>query len=238
MKKTFFAFAWLLISAGVILISIAAVSFFYLTKQNPSTGQTSNELLSPLANVDQILEEEPDHFKGEPGVLTFAERGDGRPEIVAKFLERYDSPMKPYDYYGEKLVEVADQYVLDFRLLPAIAMQESNLCKRTHSDAPHNCLGFGIHEQGTLDFDNYLAGFERAAKEIRANYVNEGRITSEDIMKKYTPYSDGSWADSVNQWMAEMRYDDRELGKTLKTNTNVLEFAQDGSASANTDNHE
>ena len=44
-------------------------------------------------------------------------------------------------------------------------------------------------------------------------------------MKKYTPSSDGSWADSVNQWMAEMRYDDREKGKTNKEDANVLEFA-------------
>jgi hypothetical protein len=44
-------------------------------------------------------------------------------------------------------------------------------------------------------------------------------------MKKYTPSSDGSWANSVNQWMAEMRYNDRELGRTLKEDANVLEFA-------------
>jgi hypothetical protein len=127
--------------------------------------------------------------------------------------------MEPYDYYGQKLVEIADTYNLDFRLLPAIAMRESNLCKNTHSNAPHNCLGFGIHSEGTLDFDSYEQGFERAAKEIRAYYINEGRITTEMVGQKYA--SSPTWADG------EMRYDDRALGLELKEdNTNVLEFAQ------------
>jgi hypothetical protein len=133
--------------------------------------------------------------------------------------------MKPYDHYGRFLVDLADEYNLDFRLLPAIAMRESNLCKNTHSGAPHNCLGFGIHSEGTLDFDSYESGFERAAKEIRAYYVDQGRITTEMVGQKYA--TSPTWADGVNQFMAEMRYDDRALGLELKEDdTNVLEFAQ------------
>jgi hypothetical protein len=45
-------------------------------------------------------------------------------------------------------------------------------------------------------------------------------------MKKYTPSSDGSWASSVNQWMAEMRYDDHQAGREKKTDANVMEFAK------------
>jgi len=157
-------------------------------------------------------------------VQTVVESDDARPVIVAEFLKRHSSPMEPYEYYGQRLVEIADEYNLDFRLLPAIAMRESNLCKNTHSNAPHNCLGFGIHSEGTLDFDSYEAGFERAAKEIRAYYVDEGRITTEMVGQKYA--TSETWADGVNQFMAEMRYDDRQLGRELKENTNVLEFAQ------------
>jgi hypothetical protein len=47
------------------------------------------------------------------------------------------------------------------------------------------------------------------------------------IMKKYTPGSNGSWAESVKQWMAEMKYDDRKLGKELREEpANVLEYVQ------------
>ncbi len=218
LKTVFFAYAWLLATTGAILISIASFHFYSLTQKNkPAIIAQNNDSATnslPFADNPEVK-----------GVQTVIETDDSRAAIIADFLERHNSPMVPHDYYGQKLVEIADRYNLDFRLLPAISMQESNLCRNTHSEAPHNCLGFGIHERGTLDFESYEAGFERAGREIRAYYVDQGRITPEQIMKKYTPSSDGSWANSVNQWMAEMRYNDRELGRTLKEDANVLEFA-------------
>jgi len=218
MKKLFFAYAWLLLTAGVVLTGTAGISFFYLTEEAKEIAQNQEpEVQISSPGDDQV---EPGEVKG---VETVVEAKDSRPEIVANFLERYKSPLEPHDYFGKKLVEIADKYDIDFRLLPAIAMQESNLCKKT-PPGTHNCLGFGIHSRGTLGFDSYEAGFERAAKELKANYIDQGRTTPQEIMKKYTPHSNGSWANSVNQWMAEMRYDDRSLGKKLKTNADLLEF--------------
>jgi len=144
-------------------------------------------------------------------------------EIVRSFLERYDSPLKPYDHYAQALIDASDRYGLDYRLLPAIMMQESNLCK-TSDPKIHNCLGFGIHKGGTLGFDTYEDSFDRAARELKANYIDQGLTTPEQIMKKYTPSSNGSWADSVNQWIAEMEHNDREVGKTATADANLLEY--------------
>lgn len=221
MQGIFQLFAWLLLSTGVILTSSAGLIFYgdwqkakneperILTANNPNL-QEANQLGGSVAGVETVIEMD-----------------DAREIIVANFLERHKSPMEPYDYYGKKLVEIADQNGLDFRLMPAIAMQESNLCRNNNPDAPHNCLGFGIHKRGTLDFESYEAGFERAAREIKERYVDIGLETPEEIMTKYTPSSpNGAWAESVKQWMAEMRYDDRESGRTLKTNDNVLDLAK------------
>lgn len=216
LAKLFSAYAWLLVSAGCVFIMVAAGQFYQLANQQVSwqllagskADQNSNPVTATQSGVTSILESE-----------------DGRAKIVANFLERYNSPLKPYDHFGAVFVDIADRYGIDFRLLPAIAMQESNLCK-TIPEGSYNCLGFGIHSRGTLAFDSFEANFERAGKELKANYINQGRITPEMIMKKYTPSSNGSWANSVNQWMAEMRYDDRESGRTKKTDANVLEFAQ------------
>lgn len=219
-QTLFFAYAWLLATTGVILLSIAGV--YYYSQPHKTLFASNNQ--EQLAAADGTIPT-TSSVENIQGVQTVVESDDARPVIVAEFLERHGSPMEPYDYYGQRLVEIADTYNLDFRLLPAIAMRESNLCKNTHSDAPHNCLGFGIHSEGTLDFDSYEAGFERAAKEIRAYYVDQGRITTEMVGQKYA--SSPTWADGVNQFMAEMRYDDRALGKELKEdNTSVLEFAQ------------
>lgn len=148
---------------------------------------------------------------------------DARVEIVRSFLERYKSPLTPYDQYATALVTSSDRYGLDYRLLPAIMMQESNLCKSSDPKL-HNCLGFGIHERGTLGFDTYEEGFDRAARELKANYIDRGLTTPEQIMTKYTPSSNGSWADSVNQWIAEMEHNDREEGKVATDDADLLEY--------------
>lgn len=215
-KTLFVAYAWMLATTGAILLSIASFHFYsLLQKQQPTIVAQAND-----DNQTSLTSGDNPEVKG---VQTVIETDDSRAAIIAKFLERHGSPMVPYDYYGQKLVEIADRYNLDFRLLPAIAMRESNLCKNTHSEAPHNCLGFGIYGSNSLDFESYEAGFERAAKELRAYYVNQGRITTAEVGQKYS--ASDSWAEGVDQFMAEMRYDDRELGKTMKEETNVLEFA-------------
>ena len=219
MRKMMYVMAWLLGATSMVFV---ASSTYALVRQSPPTmlqptifeggvGAASGDKLPQMGKVQ--------------GVETIIETQDARPQIVANFLERHDSPITPYNEYGAKIVEIADRYNVDFRLLPALAMQESNLCKKI-PEGSFNCLGFGIHERGTLGFESYEANFERAAREIKKNYIDIGLTTPAEIMSKYTPSSNGSWAESVNQWMAEMRYDDRQMGKTNKTNADVLEFTQ------------
>jgi len=223
MKRLFYTFAWILGATGLIMTSIGSFVIYQGHSLLPG-NQEAQELISPLpdGNSGMVLAASDEKAEGFKAVY---ESDDARAAIVANFLERYDSPMKPYEYYGQELVKIADKYGIDFRLLPAIAMQESNLCKATNPDAPGNCLGFGIHKQGTLDFDSYLSGFDRAGRELKERYIDLGLDTPEKIMTKYTPSSNGSWAESVKQWMAEMRYDDRDKGRTLKVDENVLELA-------------
>ncbi|PWU22407.1 hypothetical protein C5B42_06145 [Candidatus Cerribacteria bacterium 'Amazon FNV 2010 28 9'] len=154
-----------------------------------------------------------------------AQVSDARVDIVQNFLERYDSPLKPYDHYAEVLVQTADRYGLDYRLLPAIMMQESNLCK-TADPSIHNCLGFGINKAGTLAFNSYEDSFDRAARELKERYIDQGLTTPEEIMTKYTPSSNGSWARSVNQWLNEMEYDSHQKGLENDGNTNLMVYSK------------
>lgn len=217
MKYIFLTLVWLFVCSGVILSSIATVHYLATTHPQIATawsGESSDpRVLGTVTNTPI----KPSGMEMEYEV------DDARAKIVANFLERHNSPLQPYDYYGEKFVEIADRYEIDFRLVPAIAMQESNLCK-VIPEGSNNCLGFGVHSRGTLGFDKYEDGFERAARELKKNYIDIGLTTPEQIMTKYTPSSNGSWANSVNQWMAEMRYDDRSKGRTEKTDANLLEF--------------
>jgi hypothetical protein len=224
MKRFFFAFAWLLLTTGVILTSAGAFIFYRHTAQPTLVATELDGAVTGVAGEGSGLEQQGP--RGEvKGVTTQFQTGDARPAIVASFLERYNSPLQPYDEYGALFVEIADHEGIDFRLLPAIAMQESNLCKRIPPGS-YNCLGFGVHSRGTLGFESYEANFRRAARELKANYINQGLTTPSQIMTKYTPGSNGSWANSVNQWMAEMRYNDRDAGREKKRDGSVLEFVE------------
>jgi hypothetical protein len=90
-----------------------------------------------------------------------------------------------------------------FRLLPAIAMQESNLCKKI-PEGSFNCLGLGVHSRGTWAFESFEANFDKAAEILRKNYINQGLITPDEIQTKYTPHSNGSWEFSVNKFMDKL----------------------------------
>lgn len=229
MRRFYFVFAWILLSLGVVLSTSAAIHFY--TKPDLVQAETEDVLVTADEVISGLAATEVQPESGVvQGIETTIEVEDARASVVANFLERHNSPLEPYDHFGQVFVDIADRYEFDFRLLPAIAMQESNLCKKIPENS-YNCLGFGIHERGTLKFDSYEANFERAGRELKLNYIDQGRSTPEEIMRKYTPSSDGSWANSVNQWMSEMRFDDRQEGKSKKSTQNVLEFAVENSDS-------
>lgn len=128
---------------------------------------------------------------------------DSRPALVRNYLKRYGSVLEPY---SEEIVSVSDQYDLDYRLLVAIAQQESNLCKRIPENS-FNCWGFGIYGDKVTRFDNYSQAFEVIAKTLKKNYIDQGLDTPEKIMAKYTPPSlelGGPWAKGVSQFLSEM----------------------------------
>lgn len=139
----------------------------------------------------------PDPVGKVAGTATTA---DARIEIIRQYLQRYNSPLAEH---AHELLLTSEKYGLDFRLLVAVAQQESNLCKKIPQDS-YNCWGWGVHSRGTLKFQSYTEAIETVAKGIRENYIDKGYTTPEEIMKKYTPLSPGTWASGVNQFLQEM----------------------------------
>ena len=135
-----------------------------------------------------------------PSVGGEATATDARPELVRQYLVYWDSPLEPYSDF---IVEAADRYELDYRLTTAIAQQESNLCKLIPPGS-NNCWGWGIHSEGTLGFDSFEEGIETVSQGLREEYLDKGFGSVEEIMSKYTPLSNGSWAAGVTKFMSEM----------------------------------
>jgi hypothetical protein len=128
-------------------------------------------------------------------------QGDGRTERIREFLAEYNSPLEPY---ASDIVAAADEYGIDYRLVPSIAMQESNLC-RVIPNGSNNCWGFGIYGHTVTHFANYKEGIYTVTKALAQNYKAHGLITPQQIMTMYTPGSNGSWAFSVNYFMQRLQ---------------------------------
>jgi len=187
--------------------------FFTLTPAALGISLFSLFSLHQNANVRQILGINTDATTQKSGARVYASlpveiptvsenvvSADARPEILKQYMDHYNSPLMPY---ANLLVATADKYDLDFRLVTAIAQQESNICKIIPPGS-FNCWGWGIHSRGTLGFTSFEEGIETVSQGLRKEYLNKGYITVEDIMSKYTPQSNGSWARGVSSFMSDM----------------------------------
>lgn len=137
----------------------------------------------------------------ENNIAGTAQSSNARIEIITQFLKKYRSPLVPY---AKHIVDTSDQYGIDFRLIPAIAMQESNLC-RVIPDNSYNCWGFGIYGGRVTRFKDYAEGISVVTKTLALKYKQRGLVTPNEIMSMYTPSSNGSWANSVNHFMNQLQ---------------------------------
>lgn len=133
--------------------------------------------------------------------------GDARALLLSKFLERNDSPLTEYANY---IVDRSDHYHIDFRLVPAIAMCESNAGKRMPTKASHNAWGISV-ETGQLtgaNFPNWVYAIDWVSRYLKEKYFDRGITSLTDIGAIYAPPSvatGNSWAACVDLFMNEIR---------------------------------
>ncbi len=176
-----------------LALSVAMVSAFMLLFSLTPKLFTPQQVLGTTT----ILEPQ---FAPTPIIDTSLKTSDARPLIIKNYLAKYKSELEPF---YQNIVDVSDKYSLDFRLLVAIAQQESNLCKRIPSGS-YNCWGFGIYGDKVTRFDSYPQALEKVAGTLKKDYVDKGLVSPQEIMGKYTPPSQGSWATGVSQFLSEL----------------------------------
>jgi hypothetical protein len=191
-KLLLFSFFWAS-SPFVLFLSFLLLFSFSLK----SDGKILGTMVSPLP-FGHLYAALP----AEAGTITAeAKVEDGRCLVIENYLKKYNSPLIPY---AKNLCEAAKKYELDYRLLVAIAQQESNLCKASPPEW-FNCWGWGIHSQGIKTFESYEEAIESVARGIKTKYCDKGYCADPCLMmKKYTPKSDGSWCFGVKKFLAEM----------------------------------
>lgn len=171
----------------------------YLITQTYINHLMSKERQQILAEIAGLKNDsyQPASLSSPPSILGVTHEiklADARGYNLRNFFTKYQSPL--YDL-ADDIVSASDKYGIDYRLLPAIAMQESGLCKHAPDDS-YNCWGYGIYGQRVTKFASFEEAVETVAKGLKENYLDKGYTTPELIMSKYTPRSPGSWARSIN----------------------------------------
>ncbi|MDD5147310.1 MAG: hypothetical protein PHV63_02015 [Candidatus Daviesbacteria bacterium] len=192
--NVWFVAAWFAAATTALIFSLTFTLYLSNTKiikPNPPAGGQSFKLYAALPKSGTSITDE----------INYA---DGRAKIIEDFLKNYKSPLSDYSHI---FIQVADKYQLDYRLLPSIAMQESNGGKKVINHS-YNPFGYGIYGGMVLKFNSWEEAIERVGKALREDYLNQGLKTPYQIMTKYTPPSllvDGSWAKGVFTFMEELR---------------------------------
>lgn len=174
---------------ALIFSLYAGVEVKSATRQIFSEIDMTNKNLNPLST-----------FSTAPLVLSAStpdyDQEDFRVSNLKRFFRLHDSPL--YGLAGY-IVDVSDEYGFDYRLLPAIAMTESTLCRNIPENS-YNCWGWGINSTQTIRFASYDEGIKTVARGLKKHYIDQGLNTPEAIMAKYAPHS-RSWADRINQFL-------------------------------------
>jgi hypothetical protein len=230
MSRLICACVWCFAAVIFVITSTTIFANHYLPNSWDAFFAPANVLGEATSAAAPNLETEIE-AKTENVTSVLAQTADARALLVANFIDRNDSnhtsPLQPYLEWGKLFVTVADEYGLDFRLLPAIARKESTFCKSNIAQTYYNCFGYGVPASGITEagkFDSFEEGIRVVAASLKRNYLDQGLTDPEAIMQKYCPPSDGTWAAHLNQWLAEMRFDDKNAAKEATSNTDLTEF--------------
>ncbi|RJR16196.1 hypothetical protein C4579_00570 [Candidatus Microgenomates bacterium] len=168
-----------------------------------------HEALLRLQAREMLSNNEFQYYMALPQVLggfsTSVATADARPEILRQFLEGHDSPIAPY---ADTIVAESDKYHVDFRLITAIGMCESNVGKKM-PEGSHNAFGYAIYtgQNSGAEFESWEHSISVMAKYLAERFYAHGLTTPEQIGPIYAPPSvntGNSWARCVRTFMDEL----------------------------------
>lgn len=185
-KKLALVFLWLLITPSLILL-------LSLNIRNRPINDNLPSIPSSISSGE--IQIQNNTMEGQ--VIGVAIE-DFRPFIVANFLN--NTRLEPY---SNLMIEVADKYQIDWRLIPAIAMKESGGGNAVREET-HNAWGW---ENGRTHFTSWESAIETVGKTLKVKYADRGLRTPEEIMPVYAPpqiFTGGKWAKDINYFYSQM----------------------------------
>lgn len=127
---------------------------------------------------------------------------DARALLLESFLRGQGSPLAPF---SDRIVERSDAKGLDFRLVVAIAMCESNAGKHMPKRNGYNAWGIGVYtgQLSGAGFDSWPHAIDWVTSYIKEKYYDQGLVDLKDIGARWAPPSvetGYSWTNCVESF--------------------------------------
>jgi hypothetical protein len=199
-RKLTFLIVWFQVTCIVLIFNLSFLSAY---KQGATTSIPYPTQLYPNFEIQKAV---PSSSGKVLGSSITAE--DARTLIIERFIKRF-RPDSPFLNHAQKIVEEADRYQIDFRLVPAIAMCESNLGARIPSSDSYNAWGIAVYTN-TLKgkhFDGWPEAIAWVTKFIREKFYDRGITDLMDIGAIWAPPSvdnNYSWTRCVQGFIDKM----------------------------------
>lgn len=134
------------------------------------------------------------------------EGADARSLLLESFLRQHDSPMTPY---ADLIVQKSDEKGIDFRLVVAIAMCESNAGKRMPRRDSYNAWGIAVYtgQLSGANFKDWPHAIDWVTTYIKEKYYDQGLTDLKDIGARWAPPSvetGYSWTNCVEEFQGSI----------------------------------
>lgn len=123
---------------------------------------------------------------------------DSRAERINSVMEYFNCPMSGL---GKDFVEKADEYEIPYWITAAIAFQESSCGKNVPTidgATTNNAWGWATYGSSKHQFDSFSEGIDTVSQYLSSQFYSRGITDTCEIMKTYTPPSNGSWCEGVD----------------------------------------
>jgi len=177
------AFAWISASttAFALLVSFTLIIPFKVTPERTA---------KQYSFTSRPLEME--------AVLNDVYSKDSRSQRINEVFKYYKCPLEGM---GEVFVHEADKNDIPWWIVASIAFQESSCGKNTpkaEGQESYNAWGWAVYGSNVQTFDNWARGVDSVSKYLGQKFFSKGISETCEIMKVYTPPSNGSWCRGVN----------------------------------------
>lgn len=191
-QKIILTVVWFPLTFGLLILNLTLLRSLYTDGSHVQALESTSlpaKHITAAAGSAQIL-----------GTSVIA--GDAREMLLEAFLKKFASPMTPY---AGLIVKEADAKGIDFRLVVAIAMCESNLGKKMPNKDEFNAWGIAVYtgqNQGKA-FDSWPHAIGWVSQYIKTKYYDRGITTLKDIGAIWAPPSvqnGDSWSNCVERF--------------------------------------